>query len=269
MKWERSSPSLRRISRARWRTTFSQSGISSTRSCPSLPLWPSSWEISSTHSGTLESSWLWIAHSTMCECSGFIMQVEVSVQSWSSFIEWWEHPRFNQHIQSLKNLFRYLRLSRFCSSWSFSSWPTELRVKLSSIRTGFFNGTQLDKCSSTSFSYRIGKCTASCPLTRSKSKIQSPKGKKSPLLWIRICLNNCLLRCEHLWSGNETTIMDDCVAPDVNHINDFNYVTPIFLSIYLLIGNVMLLNLLIAIFTSVFEEVHENSNEVWKWEMYR
>ena len=31
----------------------------------------------------------------------------------------------------------------------------------------------------------------------------------------------------------------------------------------------MLLNLLIAIFTSVFEEVHENSNEVWKWEMFR
>lgn len=38
---------------------------------------------------------------------------------------------------------------------------------------------------------------------------------------------------------------------------------------YLLIGNVMLLNLLIAVFTSVFEEVHENSNDVWKWEMYR
>ena len=46
-------------------------------------------------------------------------------------------------------------------------------------------------------------------------------------------------------------------------------ITPIFLAIYLLVGNVMLLNLLIAIFTSVFEEVHENSNEVWRWEMYR
>ena len=31
----------------------------------------------------------------------------------------------------------------------------------------------------------------------------------------------------------------------------------------------MLLNLLIAIFTSVFDKVNENSKEVWKWEMYR
>ena len=48
----------------------------------------------------------------------------------------------------------------------------------------------------------------------------------------------------------------------------YSYVTPVFLAIYLLIGNVMLLNLLIAIFTSVFEKVNENSKEVWKWEMY-
>ena len=31
----------------------------------------------------------------------------------------------------------------------------------------------------------------------------------------------------------------------------------------------MRLNLLIAIFTSVFEAIHVNSHEVWKWEMYR
>ena len=31
----------------------------------------------------------------------------------------------------------------------------------------------------------------------------------------------------------------------------------------------MLLNLLIAIFTSVFEEINQDSNNVWKWEMYR
>ena len=49
----------------------------------------------------------------------------------------------------------------------------------------------------------------------------------------------------------------------------YSHVTPILLAIYLLIGNVMLLNLLIAIFTSVFEEVHKNSREIWKWEMYR
>lgn len=50
---------------------------------------------------------------------------------------------------------------------------------------------------------------------------------------------------------------------------DVHYaVTLVLLAIYLIIANVMLLNLLIAIFTSVFEEVHENSKELWKWEMY-
>jgi transient receptor potential cation channel subfamily M protein 2 len=49
----------------------------------------------------------------------------------------------------------------------------------------------------------------------------------------------------------------------------YNYITPILLALYLIISNVMLLNLLIAIFTSVFEEVHDNSKELWKWEMYR
>ncbi len=62
---------------------------------------------------------------------------------------------------------------------------------------------------------------------------------------------------------------DYCYPKELETISDYKYVTPIFLSIYLLVGNVMLLNLLIAVFTSVFEEVHENSNEVWKWEMYR
>lgn len=40
-----------------------------------------------------------------------------------------------------------------------------------------------------------------------------------------------------------------CYPSDVENVADYNYVTPVFLAIYLLIGNVMLLNLLIAIFT--------------------
>ena len=60
-----------------------------------------------------------------------------------------------------------------------------------------------------------------------------------------------------------------CEAPVLEHKNEMNIVLPIFLAIYMLVGNVMLLNLLIAIFTSVFDEVNRNSNEVWKWEMYR
>ena len=53
------------------------------------------------------------------------------------------------------------------------------------------------------------------------------------------------------------------------HMEYYNHVTPVFLAIYLIAANVMLLNLLIAIFTSVFEEVQENAKDVWKWEMYR
>ena len=49
----------------------------------------------------------------------------------------------------------------------------------------------------------------------------------------------------------------------------YNHVTIFCLAIYLLVGNVMLLNLLIAIFTAVFEEVQDNAKEVWKYEMYR
>ena len=59
---------------------------------------------------------------------------------------------------------------------------------------------------------------------------------------------------------------------EVDFCEDFthyNTVILIFLAIYLIIGNVMLLNLLIAIFTSVFEEVQDNSKSVWKYEMYR
>ncbi len=42
-----------------------------------------------------------------------------------------------------------------------------------------------------------------------------------------------------------------CLEPDIENLADYNYVIPFFLSVYLLIGNVMLLNLLIAIFTLV------------------
>ncbi len=42
-----------------------------------------------------------------------------------------------------------------------------------------------------------------------------------------------------------------CYPEAIETINDYNYVTPLFLAVYMLIGNVMLLNLLIAIFTCV------------------
>lgn len=40
------------------------------------------------------------------------------------------------------------------------------------------------------------------------------------------------------------------------------------LAAYLLVGNILLLNLLIAIFSHVFDKVEKNANEIWKYQMY-
>ncbi|ROT85512.1 putative transient receptor potential cation channel subfamily M member 3-like [Penaeus vannamei] len=58
----------------------------------------------------------------------------------------------------------------------------------------------------------------------------------------------------------------DCVCENPA---DYKWTVKLMLFVYLIIGNIMLLNLLIAIFTHVFDEVHENSMEIWKFEMYR
>ena len=56
---------------------------------------------------------------------------------------------------------------------------------------------------------------------------------------------------------------------ECENLDLYSTVIPIFFGFYLLIGNVMLLNLLIAIFTSVYDQVSEHSKEVWRWEMFR
>ena len=53
---------------------------------------------------------------------------------------------------------------------------------------------------------------------------------------------------------------------------DFTWYEPVvkvFLAVYMLIANVMLLNLIIAVFTSIFSKVQENSKIVWRYEKYR
>ena len=50
-----------------------------------------------------------------------------------------------------------------------------------------------------------------------------------------------------VFSPNST--FPHCYPEDLETITNYNYVTPALLAIYLLIGNVMLLNLLIAVFT--------------------
>ncbi|XP_068222859.1 transient receptor potential cation channel subfamily M member 4-like [Palaemon carinicauda] len=63
-----------------------------------------------------------------------------------------------------------------------------------------------------------------------------------------------------------TTTRANCVCESAA---DYSWVVSVLLFFYLIIGNIMLLNLLIAIFTYVFDEVQENSMELWKFEMYR
>ncbi|KAK4313083.1 hypothetical protein Pmani_015552 [Petrolisthes manimaculis] len=58
----------------------------------------------------------------------------------------------------------------------------------------------------------------------------------------------------------------DCLC---ENSKDYSWVVNMMLIFYLIIGNIMLLNLLIAIFTYVFEEVQEHSMEIWKYEMFR
>ena len=43
---------------------------------------------------------------------------------------------------------------------------------------------------------------------------------------------------------------------------------PLLLALYLLFGNVLMINMLIAIFAHVFEEIQANSELVWRYEMY-
>ncbi|XP_042880245.1 transient receptor potential cation channel subfamily M member-like 2 [Penaeus japonicus] len=73
------------------------------------------------------------------------------------------------------------------------------------------------------------------------------------------------------------TVPESCVSEGRNCVRDcvcenaseYTWAVNLMLFIYLIIGNIMLLNLLIAIFTYVFDEVQENSMEIWKFEMYR
>ncbi|XP_052073400.1 transient receptor potential cation channel subfamily M member-like 2 isoform X4 [Mytilus californianus] len=57
-------------------------------------------------------------------------------------------------------------------------------------------------------------------------------------------------------------------VPDDSYCRKSHWLVPIFLAAYLMIGNVLLLNLLIAIFSNVFHEVQVNSNRIWKYQMY-
>ena len=69
-------------------------------------------------------------------------------------------------------------------------------------------------------------------------------------------------------TGNQETVASqDGVFCE--NFTSYEPVVKIFLAFYMLIANVMLLNLLIAVFTTIFSHVQENSKIVWRYEEYR
>ncbi|XP_064098313.1 transient receptor potential cation channel subfamily M member 7-like [Macrobrachium nipponense] len=70
----------------------------------------------------------------------------------------------------------------------------------------------------------------------------------------------------------ETCDPDDATVPNCRCVRSTQaerIATKLMLAVYLVAGNVLLLNLIIAIFTNVFQYVQEKSSEHWKFEMYR
>nr|CAH8850050.1 unnamed protein product [Trichobilharzia regenti] len=60
---------------------------------------------------------------------------------------------------------------------------------------------------------------------------------------------------------------EGCPSNSVNteECPTFNFLSPLFLAVYLMIAAILLMNLLIAIFSNVFEKIEENSIELWKF----
>ncbi|XP_042906195.2 transient receptor potential cation channel subfamily M member 3 [Parasteatoda tepidariorum] len=56
--------------------------------------------------------------------------------------------------------------------------------------------------------------------------------------------------------------------PSTCHQSPHAWIVPIMLAAYMLIGNILLVNMLIAVFTHVFDEVNTNSREIYLFEVY-
>nr|XP_054766249.1 transient receptor potential cation channel subfamily M member-like 2 [Lytechinus pictus] len=62
--------------------------------------------------------------------------------------------------------------------------------------------------------------------------------------------------------------MDGCGMEGGHPCPTENMLVVFLLAIYLLIGNVLLLNLLVAIFSRIFEDIQANSLVIWRFEYY-
>ena len=60
----------------------------------------------------------------------------------------------------------------------------------------------------------------------------------------------------------------DGLSENCEDFSNYKFVVKTMLGAYLLIGNVMLLNMLIAIFSHIFEKVEKNAKAVWWYELY-
>jgi hypothetical protein len=58
---------------------------------------------------------------------------------------------------------------------------------------------------------------------------------------------------------------DDRSCPETSGIV-FSFIA---LMVYMVLGNVLLINLLIAMFSSTFQDVQENTDQIWKFQRYR
>lgn len=70
---------------------------------------------------------------------------------------------------------------------------------------------------------------------------------------------------------NCTTGLPVCMQPGAEEpcIDEYGkYVAPVYMAVYMLFTNILLLNLLIAIFNYTFEKIQEDSDKVWKFQRY-
>ena len=60
----------------------------------------------------------------------------------------------------------------------------------------------------------------------------------------------------------------DGLSENCEDFSNYKFVVKLMLGVYLLFGNVMLLNMLIAIFSHIYDKVDKNAKSVWWYELY-
>ncbi|CAH8479582.1 unnamed protein product [Dicrocoelium dendriticum] len=67
------------------------------------------------------------------------------------------------------------------------------------------------------------------------------------------------------FKSSNTTCSDE---EGITNCPSYNFMVPVLLAFYMLFASVLLLNLLIAIFSNVFQQVEDHSVEIWKYNIY-